>query len=124
MHAYAAMAAIKLLGRFPDAQRSTLLATLQRCTTHMDVEVQQRSCEVHEVLKLKDAVPVRPCGHPPCACSAARQASASAQGLDDCGARTRFCLIGLYLGQSPLIVDLFASSPGTEPGPILGHGSV
>eukprot|EP00892_Ulva_mutabilis_P011372 jgi/Ulvmu1/8607/UM046_0005.1 len=57
VHAYATMAAIKLLGRLPDAQRGTLLATLQRCMSHMDVEVQQRSCEVGQVLKLKDSMP-------------------------------------------------------------------
>lgn len=59
VHAYAAMAATKLLGRLPDAQRGALLATLQRCTAHIDVEVQQRACEVTQVLKLKTSMPVR-----------------------------------------------------------------
>ena len=60
VHAYAAMAATKLLGRLPDTQRGPLMATLQRCTGHVDVEVQQRACEVTQVLKLKTAMPVRP----------------------------------------------------------------
>jgi hypothetical protein len=64
VHAVVLMAATKLLGRLPSQHTDALKAIVSGCTRAHNVEVQQRSCEVSQVLKLKTTLPVRPTG--PC----------------------------------------------------------
>jgi ribulose-5-phosphate 4-epimerase/fuculose-1-phosphate aldolase len=60
VHAVVLMAATKLLGRLPAQHTDALKAIVSGCTRAHNVEVQQRSCEVSQVLKLKTTLPVRP----------------------------------------------------------------
>jgi hypothetical protein len=59
VHAYAAMAAAKLLGRFPEQHRDTLQTIVRSCTVDPDTDVQQRSCEVAAILEMRGHIPVR-----------------------------------------------------------------
>lgn len=58
VHAEVVMAATKLLGRLGDAHKDALKAIVAGCATAHNVEVQQRACEVGQVLKLKPVLPV------------------------------------------------------------------
>lgn len=58
VHAVVVMAATKLLGRLPPHHSDALKAIVVGCRHAHNVEVQQRSCEVSEVLKLKTTLPV------------------------------------------------------------------
>lgn len=60
VHAVVVMAATKLLGRLPAAHGDALRGIVRGARQAADVEVQQRSCEVAQVLQLKSALPVRP----------------------------------------------------------------
>lgn len=60
VHAVVVMAATKLLGRLPSQHSDALKAIVEGCRHARNVEVQQRSCEVTQVLKLKTTLPVPP----------------------------------------------------------------
>ena len=59
VHAYAVMAASKLLGRLPAQHAAALRGLLRSGTADRDTDVQQRSCEVSAILDLRGDVPVR-----------------------------------------------------------------
>lgn len=65
VHAVVVMAATKLLGRLPAQHSDVLKAIVGGGRSAHDVEVQQRACEVGQVLKLKNTLPVRPPRTPP-----------------------------------------------------------
>jgi hypothetical protein len=60
VHAYAVIAAAKLLGHLPPEHGGRLQAVLRSRTADAAADVQQRACELAAVLDLRGALPVRP----------------------------------------------------------------